>query len=138
MVLFRSKIIINYYKRENDSDIYVFHFQGLGLRKFQKEMCQNYSKNILFLAHEPFPGSTSIRSIYQTSFVQYPNAEQSLLGRFPKNHIKRSIALNPADRNECMWFSKFYTSHHPVVPVEPDKSSLPEPKQLLPAVQATQ
>ncbi|XP_066477538.1 testis-expressed protein 36 [Tiliqua scincoides] len=111
---------------------------GLGLRKFQQEMCQHYSQNILFLAHEPLPSSTGIRSIYQTSFIQYPNAENSLLARFPKNHVKRSIALKPADKNECMWFSKFYASHHNVVPVEPDRSSLPEPKQLLPAVQAAE
>ncbi|XP_053168853.1 testis-expressed protein 36 isoform X2 [Hemicordylus capensis] len=107
---------------------------GLGLRKFQREKCQHYSQNILFLAHEPFPSSTSNRTIYQTSFVQYPNTEQPFLGRFPRSHIERSIALTPADKNDCMWFSKFYASPNHLVPGEPDRSSLSEPKQLLPAV----
>lgn len=138
MVLFHSKIIIYYLIRENDSDIhFYFNFQGQGLKKFQHEKSQHYTNNLVFFTHQPLPSSTSFRSTYQASFVEYPNLESTLLGRFPKNHINRSIALRPADKKECMWFSKFYTRHPNILPVELE-APLPEPKKHLPALQAAE
>ncbi|KAF7239218.1 Testis-expressed protein 36 [Varanus komodoensis] len=97
---------------------------GLGLKKFQQDKYHNISQNYFFLAHEPIPSSTSHHSIYQTSFVQYPNTEKPFLGRFPKSHINRSFALNSAPKNECLWFSKCHLTLT-------DRSSVSEPEQLL-------
>ncbi|XP_025026211.1 testis-expressed protein 36 [Python bivittatus] len=105
---------------------------GLGLRKFQ-EKCQHYSQNYCFLAHEPIPSSNACRTIYQTSFVQYPDIKHSILGRFPKSHIDKSIALHSAPKNDYMWFSKCYTSSNNIAPTETTKSSFSEPEQLLSA-----
>ncbi|XP_062989335.1 testis-expressed protein 36 [Elgaria multicarinata webbii] len=103
---------------------------GLGLKKFQQDKCQHKSQNYFFLAHEPIPSSTSDRTIYQTSFIQYPNIEKPFLGRFPKSHVNRSFALNSAPKNECLWFSKCH-----LAPVKPDRSFFSEPEQLLTAAE---
>ncbi|XP_077203976.1 testis-expressed protein 36 [Paroedura picta] len=103
---------------------------GLGLRKFQRETCQHYAQNFSLLAHEPVLSSTSYRSMYQTSFVPYPNTEQPFRGRFPKSHVERSNALNPVYKNDCLWFSKSYSSPNNLVPEDPVTSILPDPKEL--------
>ncbi|XP_033005331.1 testis-expressed protein 36 [Lacerta agilis] len=111
---------------------------GLGLRKFQREACQHHSESYLFLAHEPIPSTTDKHTIYQTSFVEYPNTKRSILGRFPKSHADRSFALNSSAANDYLWFSKGHDSPNISAPVRPEKSSLSEPQQLLPAEHPTE
>ncbi|XP_070608599.1 testis-expressed protein 36 isoform X1 [Erythrolamprus reginae] len=94
---------------------------GLGVRKFQDKR-QHYSQNYYFLAHEQIPSSNAYHSVYQTSYVQYPDIKDSILGRFPKNHIDKCIALHSAP-NDNMWFSKFYNGANHIAPTEATKSS---------------
>lgn len=78
------------------------------------------------MAHEQIPSSNAYHSVYQTSFVQYPDIKHSILGRFPKSHIDKSIALHSASKNDYMWFSKFYNGSDHIVPTEATESSEPE------------
>ncbi|XP_070801065.1 testis-expressed protein 36 [Pituophis catenifer annectens] len=98
---------------------------GLGVRKF-RDKCQHYSQNYYFLAHEQIPSSNAYHSVYKSSFVQYPDIKHSILGRFPKSHIDKCIALHSAPKNDYMWFSKFYTGSNDIAPTEATKSSEPE------------
>ncbi|KAM3834476.1 testis-expressed protein 36 [Vipera latastei] len=98
---------------------------GLGVRKFQ-EKCQHYSQNYYFLAQEQIPSSNAYDSVYQSSFVQYPDIKHSILGRFPKSHIDKCIALHTAPQNDYMWFSKCYTGSNHIAPPGVTKSSEPE------------
>ncbi|KAH0623662.1 hypothetical protein JD844_006675 [Phrynosoma platyrhinos] len=111
---------------------------GLGLRKFQQETCQHYSRNYFFLAHEPTTSGTSHRTIYQTSFIKHSNIKPPLLGRFPRSHVDRSIALKSEDEKECMWFAKCYTDSNNLPSVKAEKSSVSGPEQPLPAEQVTE
>ncbi|XP_042312501.1 LOW QUALITY PROTEIN: testis-expressed protein 36 [Sceloporus undulatus] len=113
---------------------------GLGLKKFQQETCQQHSQNYFFLAHEPM-NCTSQRTIYQTSFIQYPNIKPPLVGRFPKSHVEKSIlksALKSETEKECMWFAKGYADSNNLPSVKPEKSSVSGPEQPLPAEQVTE
>nr|XP_056706456.1 testis-expressed protein 36 [Euleptes europaea] len=96
---------------------------GLGRKKFKRETCQHYGQNFSFLAHEPILSSTSCRTVYQTSFVPYPNIEQPFPGRFPKSHVERSKALNPASKNDCTWLSEYYTGRKKLIPDDPVTSA---------------
>ncbi|XP_048362841.1 testis-expressed protein 36 [Sphaerodactylus townsendi] len=102
---------------------------GQGRRKFKRETCQHYVQDS-FLIHEPILSSTSYRTVYETSFVPYPNTEQPFPGRFPKSHIERAKALNPASKNDCVWFSECRTSPNYLIPDDPVTSTLPDPKEL--------
>ncbi|XP_060097423.1 testis-expressed protein 36 [Heteronotia binoei] len=103
---------------------------GLGLRKFQQETCQHYSQNFSFLAHEPILSNTSYCTMYQTSFVPYPNTEKPFPGRFPKSHIERFNALNPVSKKDSIWFSECNSSHNTLIPSGPVITTLPDPKEL--------
>ncbi|KAJ7325303.1 hypothetical protein JRQ81_018323 [Phrynocephalus forsythii] len=108
---------------------------GLGLRKFQQEVCQHHSKEYFLGREEPIPSDTSHSSVYQTSFVQYPTTEQPLRGRFPKSHVDRGIALKPTTENECLWFSKGYACPNNSAPLKSDRNS--KSKQHSPAERMT-
>ncbi|XP_054839903.1 testis-expressed protein 36 [Eublepharis macularius] len=103
---------------------------GLGLRKFQHEMCQHYAQNSSLLAHEPILSSSSYRTMYQTSFVPYPNPEPPFPGRFPKSHVERSRALNAVSKTDGRLFSEFCASPNNLIPGKPVSSSLPDLKEL--------
>ncbi|XP_039199598.1 testis-expressed protein 36 isoform X2 [Crotalus tigris] len=115
----------NYQTGKNVPLMYKEREKGLGVRKFQ-EKCQHYSPNYYFLAHEQIPSSNAYHSVYQTSFVQYPDIKHSILGRFPKSHIDKCIALHSAPKNDYMWFSKCYTGSNHITPTEVTKCSEPE------------
>ncbi|XP_016847709.1 testis-expressed protein 36 isoform X2 [Anolis carolinensis] len=105
---------------------------GLGLRKFQQETNQHHSNKFLFEAHQPIASSTGDRTIYQTSFVQYPSTKPPLVGRFPRSHVARSV-LKPKDDKECMWFAKSYADSE--FSDKPKKSPFSGPEQPLPPKQ---
>nr|XP_020647193.1 testis-expressed protein 36 isoform X2 [Pogona vitticeps] len=106
---------------------------GLGLRKFQQELCQHHSQDYFLEAQEPFPSDTSHHSIYQTSFVQYPHTERSPWGRFPKSHVDRCVSLKRTAENECLWFSKCYATPNNLAPSKSNRNFHSKSKQLLPA-----
>lgn len=78
------------------------------------------------MAQEQIPSSNAYDSVYQSSFVQYPDIKHSILGRFPKSHIDKCIALHTAPQNDYMWFSKCYTGSNHIAPPGVTKSSEPE------------